>query len=175
MDKEYMYESYGDVNFFDGGVLIRNIEGRMYHVILCDIIYDQENFSYKEYTIDIEMIEDLCESACKSARESYDIKADADDMMLAVAYVRELYLEPDYMEELCKNDIIDRLNRDNYINYIPWEYFSQNFLDDNREVIVDICNEKDNITRETFNDLESALDYFERRAEKGWSLEIISM
>ena len=42
-----MFENYGDINFFDGGVLVEK-EGNEYRVIKCDLDCDTEKYFLTE-------------------------------------------------------------------------------------------------------------------------------
>lgn len=175
-----MFKNYGDVNFFDGGILLQPTETEHeYEIIMCDVIYDSDdgnNFLLRTGTINIDEID----------RETlHDVCAWANDRGLSIDYTDEEYerlavdcfsygyIPYDYEDKtLSKNEVIDFIDH-GYIKEIPWEFYEANFYETNRNVVVEIYNNYAFKSREIYETLEDALEEFESRAEKGWSIKIV--
>lgn len=180
-----MYKNYGDVNFFDIGRLVRMVdeEKRIFHVITCDYDNDKENnYRVMTGTINIsEMNSDELLDVCKYADMPCISNGDYEDHpeMLYQLAVDIFEYQPrfaDDFEELwmSKNEIIDWIDH-GYIDELEWDFYKDNFYEDNRNCVVEIFNGYLQGQKEVFNSLEDALEDFERRAEKGWSLTVIDM
>lgn len=171
------YENYGDVNFWDTGVLIMPTENEHeYHIITCDCDNDEENnYLFRTATINIDEID---------KETLHDICAYAGDRDLSIDYTEEEYkllacdainygYKPYDCEEgwYTKNKIIDFIDK-YYINDIPWEYYKDNFYE-NRNVVVDIRNNYNQGGISIYDSLEDALEDFKSKAEIGWSITIV--
>lgn len=174
---ENKFESYGDVNFFDGGILIREVSENRYEIITCYVNSDEEDsylLTYGEVDITDDFIDkhDVC--SYSSLRDVSIDYTDEEKKLFAIAVV-------DYYGSSCseivqsflsKNEIIDKI--DSYINDIEWEYYESNFFN-KRNCVVEICNNYGNNGKYVYNSLEDAMEDFSRKAESGWSIEIISI
>lgn len=180
--KKKMFENYGDVNFYDGGCLLKETDTELeYEVITCDFDPDSDDGNHyllRVGTINLDEIDkrELHEICAFSGLRGVSIDyTDEEWKWLARDAFQYGYRSYDYEEMyLTKNEVIDFINH-GYINEIPWEFYEDNFYEDNRNIVVEICD--DYLIREigVFNTLEDALEDFESRAEKGWSLKIIDM
>lgn len=175
-----MFKNYGDVNFFDGGVLLQPTETEHeYEIMMCDVIYDSDDgnsYLLRTGTINIDEID---------KETIHKVCAWADDRGLSIDYTDEEYerlavdcfnygcTPYDYEDKvLSKNEVIDFIDH-GYIDEIPWDFYEANFYETNRNVVVEIFNNYAGKDRRVFDTLEDALEEFESIAEKGWSVTII--
>lgn len=173
-----MYKSYGDVNFFDGGILVKEIGENEYDVITCYGNPDEENsylFTTEQVNITDDWIDkhDVC-SYCGLRDYSIDY-TDEEKIQLAIGIVQYYGNHCGTPQRfLSKNEIIDEIDRC-FINEIEWEYYKNNFFENNRNCVVEIFNNYSQGGKQVYNSLEDALEDFESRAEKDWSLTVIDI
>lgn len=175
-----MYESYGDVNFFDGGCLIQPTETEHeFHIMTCNLDPDSDDGNHYVLQlgtinldeIDKRELQDM--SAFSGLRDASIDYTDEEWKWLAVDVFHYGYRPFDYEEKyLTKNEVIDFIDH-GYIDEIPWEFYKDNFYEDNRNVVVEIFSQYGKCGTYIYSTLEDALEDFERIAEKGYSLTII--
>lgn len=174
------FKNYGDVNFYDNGVLVQQVSETEFKVITCGVDEDKENsYLLTVATVDLEDIDtddmrDICAWAGMPMYTSLSEYQNNDDLkaMLASSVVGYSYTLCSYEQDFkSKNEIIDFINH-GYIDELDWEFYEKNFYESNRNVVVEVHNGYNN-TIQVYDTLEDALEDFERRAEKGWSLTVI--
>lgn len=115
-----MFENYGDVNFFDGGVLIEK-EDNGYHVIKCNLDCDTEKYFLTDDVIDINdtWID-------KNEVESFCDKTD-DDALFASDVVSYYGTQNSYYmnEEMTKAEVVNYMQ--DFKNRIPKTFYCENF------------------------------------------------
>lgn len=176
-----MYNSYGDSNFFDYGVLVEVVENdddynNEFRIIKCQPDSDMENhYLIQSGLIDItdDWIDkhDVC-SYCGLRDFSIDY-TDEERLMLAIG-VLDYYGGNTNCEEkwMTKNEVIDYINR--YAD-VEYEFWKDNFTDDNRNVVACIYTDYGVKDRQVYDSLEDAMEYFKDSCETGWSIEIEEM
>ena len=117
-----MFENYGDVNFFDGGVLVEK-EGNEYHVIKCNLDCDTEKYLLTDDVIDIN-------DAWIDKNEVEFFCDKTDDDALFASNIISYY---GYMgEELTKTEVANYMK--NFKNKIPKTFYCENFTNIDEEL-----------------------------------------
>ena len=115
-----MFANYGDINFFDGGVLVEK-EGNNYHVIKCNLDCDTEKYFLTDDFIDINNA-----WIDKNEVESFCGKTD-DDALFASDIISYYGTQNYYMgeEELTRAEVINYMK--DFKNEIPKTFYCENF------------------------------------------------
>ena len=177
------YESRGDVNFFDAGILIMEVAEKQFNIITCSLDVDNDENGegntfllsvgavfiddWKEHFHDVCSIHNLRDVSIDYAEDEYKD--------LAIALFEEGYANYEWYstyKRMSKNDIIDFIDY-GYIDELEWDFYEANFYASHRNCVVEIHNDYAQSEKRVYDSLENALEDFKSRAEKGWSLTVI--
>lgn len=172
-----MYKNYGDVNFFDYGVLVqcnKNNENE-YDIIKCNPDCDTEN----NYLLTMDCIDitdswidkhDVCSYI---GLRDFSIDYTEEEKILFAIGAIDYYgtQNSDGGAWNTKNEIIDKLE-----NYeIDCDFYMSNFTDNNRNCTIEICYHTGSRVKITKDEMEDCIEYFIEYMEKGDSFTIIEM
>lgn len=171
-----MYENYGDVNFFDTGILVETTEDENeFNIITCGQVADIEN-TYLFGSVQINITDSWIDkhgvcSYCGLRDVSIDY-TDEEKLQFAIGVVSYYgnHCGGEW-KTLSKNEIIDEVER----KYdIESDFYADNFSEDNRNVVVEFFSHLGTgTTRQVYDTMEEALEYFADFAENGDSITLI--
>ena len=168
-------KNYGDVDFFEYGVLVEEISENEYAIVKCQCNCDEEN----NYLLQDDVVNitdswiDKNKVCSYIGLRSYSIDyTDEEKIQLAIGIL-------DYYGEqsskggsfMTKNEIIDYINKRCEIEEA--DFYIRNFNEDNRNVVAEICYLTGGHVTIVRNTIEEVLEYFADCAENGDSLTII--
>ena len=172
-----MYKNYGDVNFFDYGVLVevnKNNENE-FDIIKCTPDCDTENnYLFTTDCIDITDSWINKREVCSYiGLRDFSIDYTVEEKILLAIGVVEYYGTQNSNGGLwiTKNQIIDEM----YTLDIEEDFFENNFSDDNRNVVVEICYHTGSRVTIIKDEMSEAYEYFTEYMENGDSFTIIEM
>lgn len=172
-----MYKNYGDVNFFDYGVLVEKESENIYNIITCQTDCDSENnylFSTCQVDITDSWIDkhDVCAYASIKDVSINDIEEEKVWFAIAVVnYYGAYHCNGDETWKK-KNEVIDYIN--SYINIDDADFYSNNFDNDNRNLEIEIYYHTGNHQNYVYDSQNVNLLKELYWLETGDSIEIIS-
>ena len=173
-----MYNNYGDVNFFDYGVLVEadSNNENIFRIIKCQPDCDMENhYALQDVEIDVtdSWIDKHEVCAFNGLRDVSIDYTDEEKVLFAIGVVDYYGSNAGgFNQWMVKNEVIDYIEHHADVEY---EFWKDNFTEDNRNVVACIYDNRGFKSRNIYDSLEDAMDYFKDVAEKDWSIEIEDM
>lgn len=169
-------KNYGDVNFFDYGVLVEEISENEYSIVKCQCNCDEEN----SYLLQDDVVNitdswiDKHEVCSYIGLRDYSIDYTEDEKIQLAIGVLDYYGEQSATGGcfMTKNEVIDYVNKKYEIE--DADFYIRNFDDDSRNVVAEICYHTGSSVTIVKDSMEDVLEYFTDYIEEGDSITIIS-
>lgn len=169
-------KNYGDVDFFDYGVLVEEMRENEYRVVKCQCNCDEENnYLLQDDVIDITDSwidkDDVCSYI---GLRGYSIDYTEEEKLQLAIGVLDYYGEQSSTggSFMTKNEVIDYVTKRYEIE--EEDFYIRNFDDDCRNVVAEICYHTGSRVTIVKDTIEEAIEYFTDYLEEGDSIEIIS-
>ena len=169
-------KNYGDVNFFDYGVLAEEISKNEYKVVKCQCNCDEENsYLLQDDVINITDSWINKHEVCSYiGLRDYSIDYTEEEKIQLAIGVLDYYGEQSSTggSFMTKNEVIDYVTKRYEIE--EEDFYIRNFDEDNRNVVAEICYHTGASVTIVKDSMEDILEYFTDYVEEGDSITIIS-
>lgn len=169
-------KNYGDVNFFDYGVLVEETGEDEYRIVKCQCNCDEENSYLLQddvFCITDSWI-DKHEVCSYIGLRDYSLDYTEEEKIQFAIGVLDYYGEQSSTggSFMTKNEVIDYINKRYEIE--DYDFYSSNFDEDCRNVVAEIHYHTGASVTIVKDSMEDVLEYFTDYVEEGDSITIIS-